>query len=144
MISHSQSSPWAPYKAESPKAFAMPSSVVAKINCNTAINSGPNLHSLMVAANTPPKLPWHWWQQLRHEFWFDFGFDFLLIFGLIFHWFFGWIIMCCNGGNRVVLGWGGGWMVDRLCSLDEEREREIERKSVKWGRSESSDQWERK
>ena len=34
------------------------SSLTLKVSCNTATNSGPNLHSLMAAANTPPKLPW--------------------------------------------------------------------------------------
>ena len=32
--------------------------------------------------------------------------------------------MCCNGGDGVVLDCGSGWMVDRLCFLDDERERE--------------------
>ncbi|XP_050242439.1 uncharacterized protein LOC126691431 [Quercus robur] len=47
----------------------MPSPVAAKLSCKTATNSGPNLHSLMAAASTPPKLPWQRRQQLWREFW---------------------------------------------------------------------------
>ena len=39
--------------------------------------------------------------------------------------------MCCNdggGGGRVVLGDGGGWMFDWLCSLERERESEMKKK----------------